>query len=520
MSSDLRSEFSSTTGMTLWAQAAKNVSATWLGLLVHLVVGFFLSPFILHRLGDDAFSVWVLVFSLTGYYGILDLGVRSSVIRYVAKFAATEDEEKLGRFLSTSVAFYAVVSLVVLLLTGVGFFHLQSIFKIPFGVLRSARVLFALAGVCVALSFPLSVFAAVLEGLQKFSWLHLSQIGVTLLRGLLIVIFLTRGGGLVAVGSITVGMSLLGYLIFMWMAFRAFPLRLNARYVDYASFRQMLSYGAFAFVILVAEKLRFQSDPILIGALLSSTAVTYFSIGSKLVEYSTSVVRSMAVVFTPMSSHLHAAGDVARLRQTLVMGNRACALIIFPLCAILVILGRSIIEVWVGTEYLSSYAVLVILAVPKAIYLAQSTSTKILLGIGRHRTLATVLLLEGGINLVLSILLLRHFGIVGVALGTAIPLTLTSLLFLPRHVCRELEIPVRTFLSQAYMLPVSLCVPLVGTLLLMGREFPAHHYGSLVLQVACAGLLYCAGLAWALLSPKRTAGIKPWEALARVMQSK
>jgi O-antigen/teichoic acid export membrane protein len=65
-------------------------------------VGFFLSPFILHRLGDDAFSLWVLVFSLTGYYGLLDLGIRASIIRYVAKFAATEDEEQLARFLSTA----------------------------------------------------------------------------------------------------------------------------------------------------------------------------------------------------------------------------------------------------------------------------------------------------------------------------------------------------------------------------------------------------------------------------------
>jgi O-antigen/teichoic acid export membrane protein len=506
--------------MNLREQAAKNVSATWLGLLVHAAVGFFLSPFILHKLGDEAFSLWVLVFSLSGYYGLFDLGIRSSIVRYVAKFAATQDEDKLRRFLSTGVAFYSAVSLVVLLLTGIGFFHLQFLFKIPAGFLASARVLFALAGAGAALAFPLGVFAAVLEGLQKFSWLHLSQVGVTLLRGLLILIALTEGGGLVAIGAITVGMSLLGYLIIMWIAFRALPLRLSPGDVDPRSFWQMLSYSAFAFVILLADKLRFQSDPILIGALLSSSAIAYFSIGSKLVEYSTAAVRSMAVTITPLSSHLHATGDVVRLRKTLVSGNRACALIIFPLCAILVILGRSIIEVWVGAKYLPSYLVLVILAVSKTIYLAQATSTKILLGIGKHRTLAGVFLVEGAINVTLSILLLAHFGIVGVALGTAIPLTCTSLFFLPRHVCRELGIPLSTFLSQAYVLPLSLSVPLAAILWFMRQEFPAHHYQSLVLQVACGGLLYCAGLGWALLVPKGSAAIKPWEALTRALQSK
>jgi len=501
--------------MGLRVQAAKNVSATWLGLFVHVAVGFFLSPFILHKLGDNAFSLWVLVFSLTGYYGVLDLGIRSSIVRYVARFAATGDENNLAKFLSTSVAFYVAVSLVVLLLTGLGFFRLPSIFKIPPDLLESSRVLFVLAGAGVALSFSLGVFAAVLEGLQKFTWLHLSQIGVTLLRGLLIAIALARGGGLVALGIITIAMTLVGYLIILWLAFRAFPLRFSLRCVDSKSFGQMLRYGAFVFMILVAEKLRFQTGPILVGAMISSSAVAYFAIGSKLVEYSTSAVRSMAIVFTPMSSHLHATGDVERLRQTLVLGNRACALITFPLCAILVILGRSIIEVWVGANYLSSYLVLVILSVPRSLYLAQSTSTKILLGMGRHRMLATVLLLEGGINIVVSVLLARHFGIVGVALGTAIPLTVTSVFFLPRHVCHELDISLRTFLTQAYFLPLTLCVPLVGVLLFMRKEFPAHHYSSLVIQFACSGLLYCGGLALVLLAPKRPAGVKLWEALIR-----
>jgi O-antigen/teichoic acid export membrane protein len=506
--------------MSLTAQAIKNVSMIWLSLLVHVVVGFFLSPFILHRLGDEAFSLWVLVFAVTGYYGLLDIGIRSSIVRFVAKFVGTQDEHKLQHFLSTSVAFYTAVSLVVLLLTAMGFSHLQSIFKISPSLLGSARLLFVLASAGVALSFPLNVFAAVLEGSQRFSWIHYSQVAVTLLRGLLIVIALAQGGGLVAIGTITVGMNLLGYLIFMGMAYRVLPLRLSTRYIDRHSLWQMLSYGAFAFVILLAEKFRFESAPILIGASLSATAVTYFSIGSKLVEYATSAVRSMAVVFTPMSSHLHATGDTVRLRKTLVAGNRACALIIFPLCAILVILGRSIIEVWVGAKYVSSYSVLVILAVPKTMYLAQATSTRILLGIGSHRTLAAVLLLEGGVNLVMSVLLLPHFGILGVALGTAIPLTVTSLLFLPRHVCRELDVPLGSFLSQAYLLPLSLCAPLVGLLLLMREEFPAHHYGSLVLQVACGGFLYCAGLGWSLLAPKGPSATKPWDVLAKVLQSK
>src|SRR5277367_3372646 len=98
--------------MSLRAQAVKNVTATWIGLLVHAITGFFLSPFILHKLGDEAFSLWILVFAFTGYFGLLDLGIRSSIVKYTAKFTATGDANQLSRYLSTSMAFYTGVGVV------------------------------------------------------------------------------------------------------------------------------------------------------------------------------------------------------------------------------------------------------------------------------------------------------------------------------------------------------------------------------------------------------------------------
>jgi O-antigen/teichoic acid export membrane protein len=505
--------------MSLKAQAVKNVSATWLGLLVHAVVGFFLSPFILHRLGDDAFSLWILVFALTGYYGLLDLGIRSSIVKYTATFVELHDEEQLSRFLSTSLAFYVFVALVVLVATTAGFFYLRLLFRIPVEQLTSARILFLLSGTGVALTFPLTVFAGALEGLQKFAWLQLSQIGLSLIRAALIVVVLLNGGGLLAIGTITVAMNLLSYAIFTWMALKALPVRLSMRHIERCALRKMANYGVFAFAILVAEKLRFQSDVVVIGASLSSSAIATFSIGARLVEYAGYAVKSMSQIFTPMSSQFHAAGDLDRLRRTFAAGNRACAFIIFPVCTTLVILGKSIIESWVGIRYVSSYSILVLLIVPRTLYLAQSTSIRMLLGMGRHRVLASVLLLEGSLNLLLSLLLVRHFGIVGVALGTAIPLACTSLFFLPQHLCRVLQVSLGRFLTRVYRLPLVLCIPLAGVLCAVSHEFPAHRYGELLFQIACGGVVYCAGLGGVILM-RGIGRPRSWRTFAQVLEPK
>src|SRR5262249_49556845 len=56
------------------------------GLIISMLVGFFIAPFLIHRLGDSTYGLWIIIGSLTSYFGVLDLGVRGSVGRNVALF--------------------------------------------------------------------------------------------------------------------------------------------------------------------------------------------------------------------------------------------------------------------------------------------------------------------------------------------------------------------------------------------------------------------------------------------------
>ena len=260
-------------------------------------------------------------------------------------------------------------------------------------------------------------------------------------------------------------------------------------------------------MIIVAARLRFKTDAIIIGTFLSAAAITHFTIGARLIDYAAEVVSSMAQIFTPMSSHFHATGNYDQLRRVFIAGNRACALIMFPMTVAFVVMGKSVIEAWVGPRYLSSYVILLIVLIPTTFYEAQSTSNRILFGMSLHKSLAYVVLLEGIANVILSIVLVRPLGIVGDALGTAIPLLCTSLFFLPRHMCRQLNIPIRKFLVDAYFFPVILCIPMIFALVLMQRSFYAHHYPQLILNLLVGLAVYGVGVLWFVLT-REPAGIE------------
>jgi O-antigen/teichoic acid export membrane protein len=252
---------------------------------------------------------------------------------------------------------------------------------------------------------------------------------------------------------------------------------------------------------MIATQLKFKTDNLVIGTMISAAAVTYFSIGARIVSYAQQMVMALAQNFLPLASQSEATGNTNRLRKVFLAGNRVCAFTAFPITVTLLILGKSVIEVWVGKRYVAtSYSVLVILIIPATLMWAQAASGRVLFGISKHRTWAFVTLGEGIANLVLSIILVRFYGIVGDAWGTAIPLTCSMLFFMPQHLCKKLGLHLRTFVRESYTLPFLLSLPLAAVLLLMRRWFVPHNYRQLGIQLVIGGAVYGLGMLWVVMS--------------------
>jgi len=480
------------------SQILKNVGSGWVSLSVNVATGFFLTPYIIRHLGDDAFGLWILIFSVTGYYGLFDLGIRSSIIRYVAKYSATEQHDEMNRLINTAMLSYGGIGAVAMLITLLATYYIRMFHSIHTDSIMTARWLLLLVGSSVSLGFPLGVFSGILEGLQRFYLLYIVNITSTLLRALLIVFALRRGGGLLAVAFVTVSLPLLNQMVNAVAAFRLLRIRLGLKYVKRSTLKLIAGYSSTTFIIIIGGRLRFKTDALVIGTFVSAAAITYFTIGSRLVDYASEVVSSLAQIFIPMSSQSQAKGDLDALRKIFVVGNRACAFIIFPITVTFTILGKSLIEAWVGPKYVAtSYPVLLVLLYPTTLMLAQSASGRTLWGMAKHRTWAWVVLAEGISNLALSVILVRPYGILGDAIGTAIPLTCSMIFFLPRHLCKLLGIKLRTYLYRAFTLPLALCLPLVAVLLLMQRWYIPHHLVELLVQLMIAGAVYGIALAWA-----------------------
>jgi O-antigen/teichoic acid export membrane protein len=118
---------------------ARSVLSNWLATVATLGVGFFLAPFIVHRLGNVAYGVWVLAISSINYLGILDLGMASSVVRFVSKGHATKDHQLASEALSAVLWVRLQIAALILTLSGVLAAVFPLVFKVPQALAVDAR---------------------------------------------------------------------------------------------------------------------------------------------------------------------------------------------------------------------------------------------------------------------------------------------------------------------------------------------------------------------------------------------
>jgi O-antigen/teichoic acid export membrane protein len=142
-----------------------------------------------------------------------------------------------------------------------------------------------------------------------------------------------------------------------------------------------------------------------------------------------------------------------------------------------------------GARYHDAYPCLVVLIIGWFCSLAQSPSVQLMFGTSKHKFFAWVNSAEGVLNLVLSILLAKRYGIIGVALGTMIPMVLNKVMVQPVYVCRVAEIDyfeyVRRMGRTLGVIIVSLIVPVLLTL-----RFARPDYKSLAALALVSALAY------------------------------
>jgi O-antigen/teichoic acid export membrane protein len=402
-------------------QILRNMNWNWAGTLGDMVVSFLLCPFLLTELGATHYGAWVMIGALTGYFGLLDLGVRGSVGRYVAFYRARKDSRAVSEIVMTALALLIAAGLLSLLATAAAAIWASGLMggELDPAELPTLRLALLLAGVNLAVQLPMKVADGVLWGCQRFDQLNAVRIPFDIARGLLSAGVIYLGGGLVALASIALLLTLVSGLIKASLAIRSEPsLRLRMGRVRRGRVREVFSFGIWSTIRSLTAMIPARGTPLLVGALLGVSMVAPLSIAARLIASASAILVAASGVITPLAT--------------------TSAATIFM--ALFVWLGKPLIVLWVGSDMLLAYPMLLILAAGRWLSMSQVVTRSIITAQARHRALALSSLAQAVVSLGLGLVLIRFWGVFGIVAAVAVGDAVCEGLFSWFYGCRLLGV--------------------------------------------------------------------------------
>lgn len=463
-------------------------------MVIGLGITFFFTPFLIGQLGKDLYGIWTLTFSILAFFELADAGMRQSLVRYISKHYATRDWTNVNRVFSSSAIIYFFIGAIFALATVIFSFWFLDSFKIPPAYLDKARYTLLIIGLSQALNFARLPFTS-LGPFHRFDISLYFSLGIKLIQTTGIVILLWLDLGLVEMAVLVFVIHQIGRTWQNVVRKRMFPeMSFSREYISKATMKEMLSYGMFSFLIVLMLLLINGSDNVILGRFVSTEAVALFAVPMSIIMQLRSSIFSLCTPLVPAISHFEAERDFAKIVDIYSRSTRYVYFISAYFCIMVLTFGGPFLLLWVQKDFADSIVVLYILIVPAAIHMPQTIANSVLYGISKHHVAFYILSAEAVSKIVLSLLLLGPLGIVGVALGTAIPQIIIYSAIFPWFFYKTLNAPVSEFYSTAGMSIAKAIVLVLPVSWAMKWLFPPENWGWLFTDCIVATVPMLIGL--------------------------
>uniref|UniRef100_UPI00402617D0 lipopolysaccharide biosynthesis protein n=1 Tax=Butyricimonas virosa TaxID=544645 RepID=UPI00402617D0 len=162
---------------------------------LNALLGLVYTPFMLRMLGQSEYGIYSLAASVIAYLSILDLGFGNAVIRYTAKFRAEGKLEEQYSLFGMFTLFYAIIGLLVLCIGLVLYFNVGNLFgkTLSIAEIQQTKTIILLMVFNLAITFPLSIYGAIITAYENFIFLRILQIFRLLLTTIVMICLLKLG---------------------------------------------------------------------------------------------------------------------------------------------------------------------------------------------------------------------------------------------------------------------------------------------------------------------------------------
>ena len=419
------------------------------GRILVIIVSVISVPLTIGYLGSERYGAWVTIVSVLTLLSITDFGLAASLTNALGKAQAENAHDVGRRYVSSALFMLSSIALIILIfgsafaprITSFLFPHLQS-------PLARAEIVPAMtiALSIFALNLPLLIPARILAAHQESALANLWNMAGSLgnLVALLGVIWFRGGLPWLVFGCFGFGL-LTNITCAAWLfAFHKPWLSPKFLAIDPAFAKTLFGDGWKFFVIGIGWMINWQTDNMVIAHFLGAAQVTPYAVTFSLFALATGLQTLAYPSLWPAYTEAFAQRDFEWIRQTVRSNFKFSFLSTLAVVGLLSIFAGDIIRFWAGAVAVPPFSVIVWMALWRLMLATLLVGSCLLNATGHLKGMTIYGTITALLNLTLSILLARKYGITGVIAGTVIAYAVANYIpaFLEvRSVLRKMSLP-------------------------------------------------------------------------------
>ncbi|MBE6884102.1 MAG: lipopolysaccharide biosynthesis protein [Ruminococcaceae bacterium] len=391
-------------------------------IIANSLYGLVIMPFVLGTIGESEYGVYKTIGSLTATVAVMELGLGSTMQRFLAKYRAEKDETKCQNF-SAMCIIQALILCVGVFLVGVAlFFTLEPTYGKTFTAaeMTRAKQIFVLLIFHVVLHFFENVFFGIIAGYNKFIFSNTAKLCALVGKILLLLTVLPLARNAVTIVAISLGIEVVTLTAEYLFVTRAIHHKIKLHFWDKAVFKESFVYTIMLFVQSLIIQFNGNVDNIVIGAVIGTAAVTVYSFALQIFNmYEQCATAISGVVLPSITNQIHQGATPRDLENTVIKFGRAQWAVLGAALGGFVCLGQEFFGLWLGAGFEDCYYLALILMIPVTVPLIVNVCLAILKARNLMKFRTISLAYAAGLNVILTVVGTHFFGYWAAAVGTA-----------------------------------------------------------------------------------------------------
>lgn len=476
-------------------QLKAGVVLNYVVIILNTVVGLLYTPYMLRMMGQSEYGLYSLVASVIAYLTVLDLGFGNAIVRYTAKFRAEKKTEEQYEMFGMFFLLYLVIGIIAF---GIGlglYFNVDTLFGNTMTAveLGRARIMMLLLVANLAFTFPMSIWGSVIQAYEDFVFQKSLNIFRIILNTAVMICLLHFGYKAVALVVVQTIFNVLTLVVNFIYCRRKLNIHIYFRFKHFhwGFLKEVAIYSFWIFLNAIIDRVYWSTGQFVLGAMVGTVAVAVFAIAIQLEGMYMQFSTAISSVFLPKVTAMVATNRSRKeISDLFIRTGRIQYIVLAYILSGFIIFGRQFIELWAGAGYSDAYIISLLFFIPLTVPLIQNLGITILQARNEMKFRSVLYIIIALVSLAMQIVLTRHLGGIGCAMGVSGALVVGQILIMNVYYRRRQDLDIMTFWKEISKMSIIPIVLIFSSMLVIRHFFALDSWGKLILGIAAFSLVY------------------------------